>query len=361
MKLRKSSHQKNIVFQLDDYAQKVAVSAVSFEANIPYSDAESFSISGLETLSLPVCENKEKFIKEINKSDWIFVSLKDDKFQVESTTGLLGPTPAGIYKSAVVDKQMVLIKDGSDEFRLFDHIQLNWAVGGKALFFRGGRSIDWSGDLRLLGSYTDSRLLQSHSLLLGNDTTTSSAKRLSAKTTAGLVTSVRAKVENEECFFGEYGRLFYPALAQGDSIVISCIGKNNGLFMNSCFIGFVDPVYSTKKEDIFNSCSCGFILRANKIYKQRKIQIVADIPLDVKAIRVQLAANGSCEFHAIKKDETQILCFTGPILSATAKFCVADNAQTTPVLAIPTFFQKRHRDEFARLSPSSERQWRSVV
>jgi len=149
MKLHKSSVSKFIDFFLNGDARELAVNKVEWNVHYPYCDEMEESVVGPEQLDLPECENIEEFIMEINKSKFINVSLVNGKFKVEDTSGFLRAEPAGIYSAGNAEKKMVLVKDGNEEFRLRDFVEYDFTGGSKVLFFRGGSTVSFLGDISL--------------------------------------------------------------------------------------------------------------------------------------------------------------------------------------------------------------------
>jgi len=339
MKLYQSSQNKYLVFKLDTDATEVAVSQVDWDVYLPYCDKQTSALTGPEKISVPECKDIDEFISEVNKSNYINVSLVDNKFKIEDTSGLLGEEPLGVYSVPNEEKRLVLVKDGN-EFWLQDYPEYDFTNRSKVLFFRGGSSVDYLNDVRISGTKTLSRFAETQSLLLGSNTSTPDNRYNSKKSTSELVVSQRGLLQGDEFTLVPDARLIYPTLQVGDSIVLSVIGKNNGLLLQSPFFGFVDPLHIKKKEGILKTCACGFVLRAFKLYENVAIELVTDIPNNVKALRFTKVASGKVEINAIKKNDTEILCYRTPVLSTASKFVIADNQRTVESFEIPTLFQK---------------------
>ena len=339
MKLYKSSGRKKLRFQLNANTTEIAVNKVHWDIHYPYCDEELEAIRGPEEVDLAECFDIDQFMTEINKSKFLHVSLVDGKFNVQDTSGILGEEPLGIYSVPNEEKRLVLVKNGT-EYGLQDYPEYDFANSSKVLFFRGGSPVDYIGDIRLSGTWTSSRFAETNSLLLGADTSTPDNRYHSAKTRGELANIDRGLLQNDVCYLAPEGRLSYPPLLEGDSIVLSVVGKNNGILLQSPFIGFVDPLHLKKKEDILKTCACGVVLRAFKVFENVGMELVADIPVDTKALRFLKKGNGKVQIKAIKKDDTEVTCFKTPVLSATSQFVIADNQRTVESFEVPTLFQK---------------------
>ena len=339
MKLYQSSVRKKLRLELNANTTEIAVNKVHWDIHYPYCDEELEAIRGPEELDLAECFDIEQFMTEINKSKFLHVSLVDGKFNVQDTSGLLGEEPLGIYSVPNEEKRLVLVKNGT-EYRLQDYPEYDFANSSKVMFFRGGSTVDYLGDIRLSGTWTSSRFAETNSLLLGADTSTPDGRYHSAKSRGELANVDRGLLQNDVCYLAPEGRLSYPALLEGDSIVLSVVGKNNGLLLQSPFIGFVDPLQLKKKEDILRVCACGFVIRAFKVLENVGIEEVASIPNSIKALRFKKVASGKVEINAIKRNDAEVLCFRTPVLSATSQFVIADNQRTVESFEVPILFQK---------------------
>ena len=109
MRLHSESSKNHITFRLDPSTRKIGVSDFVLRSHLPFAD-EDYAADGPELLLLKKCENRKEFIREMNKSKFLHVSLHADVFSVQDCSGLLGESPAGIYKSELVDKRISIKK-----------------------------------------------------------------------------------------------------------------------------------------------------------------------------------------------------------------------------------------------------------
>ena len=285
MKLYKTTQQNYIDFQLGVDSRQIAVANVTNYVHLPYCDKDANAISGPVQLQLPECKNKEEFISEINKNPLVHVDLINDKFRVTNSSELLGKAPAGIFKAKGIDKKMVLTKETNDEYRLRDFIDLGFTNGNKCIFFRGGSTRSFLGNIHFTGTKTDSRLLQTQSMVAVTDLVTGN-RFTTSKTFSGLANSYRCRSLNDVCTLSAGGRYCLPQLNAYDSIVLDVTGINNGMLLQSPFMGFLDPLHLERDDDLLTTCAAGLVFRANRVFENRKMEFVANIPDDVKSIRI---------------------------------------------------------------------------
>ena len=340
MKQHKTSSSATMKFQVHTDATEVAISQVFIDVKLPYSDLDNEAIYGVEDLAMPECNSIEDFLTNINKSKLINVSLQNGKFVVQDTTGVLGESAQEIYKSTVTDKKIVLIKDGNS-FSIRDFIDYSFTTRSNTVFFRGGSTIDYLGNSHLSGTTTNSRLLQTQSLVLGSDTATQTNRYTDSKTRGGLATSIRGRTSNGICSLDTNGRYRLPTLSTGDSVVLSVTGRNNGILMQSPFFGFVDALHVNMDEDILKTCSTGFVVRANRLFENVHIEELQNIPDDIKSLKFLKTSEGKVEIFAVKKNDSEILCFRTPVIAATSHFVIAEFQQSFTQFEVPIFFKTK--------------------
>ena len=331
MKLIGSSEEENIELELYNIVNKIAVTNVTRRSHLDYADAEVYT-SGVENLKFTRCKDRNEFIANINKSKFLHLSIKDDYFQLVDTSQLLGTAPLGLYQA--VDKKVALVLK-NDEYRLQQFLDYDgFASGSQNVLFKGGSLSSWLGDIRLVGTTSNSVVGEGHSLLLGSDLVLS-RNQYATKVSQEDGVVVRGSIASDEFSLKEDGLLYLPALAVNDSVLLNVIGKNNGFLMASCFVGFVEEFLLNKKMDLLDACSAGMIFRAFKLYKQKKIEVVAPIPVDVKTLRFERLANNKVEVTAIKKDDSETVVLRTAVLAATSRFVIADYEQVFPTLQLP--------------------------
>ena len=191
-------------------------------------------------------------------------------------------------------KKYILQKNG-DEFNLRDYIEFDLLDEDEILFWNENRTLDYTGAINLAGTWTEELLGQSGAKL--------ATTNLTANRTA-LAVGARAEIRSMETRVSKTSRLVYEFSAN-DEIIISTIGQNSGILMESPFFGFINSAYAKQINDPLKVCSCGFVLRAMSLYHNESMEEIASIPVDTRELLVRWDAYttgaGKVEIYAIKK------------------------------------------------------------
>jgi hypothetical protein len=178
--------------------------------------------------------------------------------------------------------------------------------------------------------------LEANALLLGANLVQDNNKvPLEVSKTAGIQL-FRAKEKQQVVELGKNGSVVLPALLQDDSVVLSLIGQNNGLFIQSPVISWINDHNQGLNQDALEVSESGFVLRAGTVYRKKHITDVAPFPSDTKAMLIKRVAANIWEVSAIKKNEAVVLCLRTVALGVNTRLCFSDSEQTVKQFLLPT-------------------------
>ena len=337
MKLHSETHLEEIDFVIDPHTRKIAVTDFEWKAHIPFSEKDSRAIAGAETLEIPKCESRQEFIAKLNQSEFVHVSVHDDFFTIQDCSAVFAEQPAGLYKSNTINKRVSLYKESNGEYSLRQYVDTkNFTGTARNMYLRGGMQNVENSFVSFSGTTSHAKLLEANALLLGSDLVSDNNKvPLEVSKTSGLKL-FRAEEKEQVVELQKNGRVVLPALLQEDSVVLSLIGQNNGLFMKSPVISWVNDHNQGLNQDALEVSECGFVLRAGTVYREKHITVVAPFPSNTKALLIKRVAANIWEVSAIKKDESLVVCLRTVAIGANARLCFSDYEQTVKQFLLPT-------------------------
>ena len=336
MKLHSETRLENIRFDLDPTTTQIAVTDFHWNSHVAFSDKDKKAITGPETLVLPKCESREEFISKLNESEFIHVSVHDDFFSVQDCSNIFAEAPEGLYKSSAVDKRVSVVKEVNASFTLKQFVDTkSFTSAARNIYIRGGLQSIANSFVSFSGTTSHTKLLQANSLLLGTDLVQDVNKvPLEVSRTSGI-TLVRAKLKESIVELENNGRVIMPALLLDDSVLLSLVGKNNGLFMQSPCISWINDYNQGNNADSLDVSESGFILRAGIVFRKKHITETSTFPVDTKELLIQRIAGNIYEIHAVKKDDTKVLCLRTVALGTNTRLCISDNKQSARKFLLP--------------------------